>query len=278
MAESKNKRKGIAQAETIVERHEAKYLIPYSLVKEIRSFIKPFCDPDFNGKGEPPEYVINTLQLDGPSMPLHYAKEREALTRFKLRVRTYGMEVGKAPVFLEIKRKYGAVVVKSRTSIPFEAWTKELMENRTIKIKFRSEREAHAFIEFRRLAQEIGARPVVIIRYIRESYFGRNDHYARITFDRALEYQPTKSWNSWGRGGRWYSMDAAWQQNKSYPFSACVLEIKTLADAPQWMMDLVQRFNLTRMGNCKYSTAIWQEALFRGTPEIPDYACELFLT
>lgn len=272
----KNKKKGIIKAETVVERHEAKYLIPRNLVKDIRDFIRPFCEADFNGKGNPPEYVINTLQLDGPSLPLHYAKEFEALNRFKLRVRTYGQEVGNAPVFIEVKRKFGSMVVKSRTSIPFEAWNADLMTNTHITTRFRSEREAHAFVEFKRLATLIGARPVVIIRYIRESYFGKNDHYARITFDRALEYQPTQDWSSWGRGGRWIPMDMAWQQNKHYPFSSVVLEIKTLTDAPQWILDLVQQFNLTRMGNCKYSTALWNEALFRGTPEPPAFADEFF--
>lgn len=258
-----------------MERHEAKYVIPHALVGEIREYLRPFCEPDFNGHGDPPEYVINTIQLDAPGMPLHYAKEWESLNRFKLRVRTYGQEVGKAPVFMEVKRKIRGMVVKTRTAIPFEKWSGDLFRDKPIRIDFRTRREEVGFLDFLRLTKQIGARPVTIIRYVRESYFGRNDHYARISFDRKLEYQPTTEWNSWGRGGRWISMDSSLQQGKLYPFSGVVLELKTLCDAPQWMMDLVMNFDLMRVGNCKYSTAVWNEAIYRGTPAAPNFATEL---
>ena len=59
-------------------------------------------------------------------------------------------------------------------------------------------------------------------------------------------------------------MDNALQQYKQYPFSGVVLELKTLYDAPSWMINLVHDFDLTRIGNCKYSTAVWNEAIFQG--------------
>jgi hypothetical protein len=48
-----------------------------------------------------------------------------------------------------------------------------------------------------------------------------------------------------------------------------------LSDTPQWMIDMVVNFGLARTGNCKYSTAVWQEALFRGSPDTPAYAVDL---
>jgi len=257
-----------------LDRHEAKYIIPRSLVREIVGFIKPFCDPDPNGVGEPPEYVITTLQLDSPGFSLHRAKEWEALNRFKLRVRTYG-EPGDSPVFLEVKQKTRGIIVKSRTAIPFHDWGEYLVRNLSRSPTFRSRKEQDGFLQFVRLAREIAAEPVALIRYVRESYFSRLDHYARVTFDRKLEYQPTSSWDSWGRGGRWLPMDSTMAQNKSHSFSGVVLELKTLSDAPQWMMDLIQHFDLERTGNCKYSTAVWLESLFRGYPRAPIYAMDL---
>ena len=56
-----------------------------------------------------------------------------------------------------------------------------------------------------------------------------------------------------------------------------VLELKTLTEVPRWVVELIQQFDLVRGGNCKYSTAIWEEALFRGTPNAAAYAAELFL-
>ena len=267
----KNKR---AEFDIQLDRHEAKYIIPPSLVPEIRHFIKPFCDPDPHGTGNPPEYMITTLQLDSTNLALHHAKENEALNRFKLRARTYG-EPGSSRVFMEVKRKIRGTIVKTRTSIPFEEWGRDLIFNPKLTLEFNTDREEQGFLEFVRLAREIGAEPAVLIRYMRESYFSTNDRYARVSFDRKLEYQPTTSWDNWGRDRHWMPMDSSLAQNKQNHFSGIVLEIKTLSDTPHWMIDLVVHFDLARTGNCKYSTAIWQEALYRGTPACPAYAYEI---
>ena len=258
-----------------LDRCEAKYIIPRYLVPRIREFIQPFCDPDPHGQGNSPEYTIMTLQLDTPTLAFHHAKENEALNRFKLRVRTYG-ETGGSRVFLEVKRKINDTVVKSRSSVAAAAWGKDLLFAPKVEATFSTRKEEDSFLEFRHLVQLTGARPTVCIRYIRESYFGRNDHYARVTFDRKLQYRPAPHWDLSPDVGRWFSMDSPLVQNKDLPGSGVVLELKTLSSAPCWIIELVQQFGLVRTGNCKYSTAIGLESLFRGTPTLPGYASELF--
>ena len=257
-----------------LDRHEGKYVVPKRLLPAIRDYIRPFCRPDPNGSGAPPEYAITTLQLDTPSLALHHAKEHDALARFKLRVRTYG-KPGTSKIFLEVKRKVRDSIMKTRTSIPFEAWGEDLMFNVKLNLEFRSSKEEIGFLEFVRLVRETGARPVILMRYMRESYMSIHDQYARVSMDHNLEYQPTSDWNNWGENGRWYSVDSSLAQNKLFHFSGVVLELKTLSDVPHWMIDLVKTFSLVRVGNCKYSNAIWQEALFRGTIDLPTYAVEL---
>ena len=260
-----------AKYDVQLDRHEAKYVIPQSLLPDIREFIRPFCERDPHGVGEPPKYTVTTLQLDNHDLSLHRAKENEAVNRFKLRVRTYG-EPGGSPVFMEVKRKICGTIVKSRTSVPFDLWGPALLFDPVVQLQFKSPKEAVGFYEFRRLVQEIGAQPVALVRYQRESYFGTMDHYARVTFDTRLQYQPTQSWTSWGTGGRWYPIDTPVTQNKLFTFSGVVLELKTLSDAPQWMIDLVTDFGLERTGHCKYSNAVWQEAIFSGAYDLPSYA------
>ena len=247
--------------EVRMDRHEAKYIIPRSLVPDIRAFIRPFCVPDPYTRGDPPEYRITTLQLDTPDFALHRAKMNEALSRFKLRARTYGVP-GESAVYLEVKSKIRGTIIKSRAKVPFEKWGEALMHSTRPALTFKSRSEETGFLDFVRLVRETGAGPVLLVRYDRESYFGHNDPYARVTFDRNLVYQPTRSWDSWGLGGRWLAMDTPLAQNKNFPFSGIVLEIKTLSEAPHWMMDLIMHFNLERAGNCKYSSAVWQESLF----------------
>jgi len=270
----KPKPKARARYDIQLDRHEGKYIIPTSMVPEIREYVRPFCRPDPHGSGDPPEYVITTMQLDSPTLALHHAKENDSDARFKLRVRTYG-KPGSSPVFLEVKRKIRGTVVKSRTSVPFEVWGKDLIFNTKLELDFKSPKEEIGFLEFVRLVREIGAEPMVLVRYIRESYMSLSDRYARVSMDRKLEYQPSRDWDNWGEKGRWISMDSSLAQNKQFHFSGVVLELKTLSDTPHWMIDLVKHFDLVRVGNCKYSTAIWQEALFRGTTALPSYAVEL---
>jgi hypothetical protein len=254
----------------VPDRYEAKYIIPRRLLPQIREFIRPFCQPDPHGKGDPPEYVITTLQLDSSNLVLHKAKYDEALYRFKLRIRTYG-EPGSAPVFLEVKKKFRQTIIKARCVLPYHLYSEEIFHQPTISLPFKNKKDELGYLEFRRLVHEIGAKPVLLIRYIREAYFGVMDHYARVSFDRKLQYQPTTLWTGFGKDRRWLSMDTPSAQNKEKEYSGLVMEIKTLADAPQWMLDLVTEFDLVRTGNCKYSCALSLESLFRGTPMPPDY-------
>ena len=261
-------------------RYETKYVIRPERVGEIREAIRPFCEPDRNAVGDPPEYVNTTLQLDSPGLNLHYAKLWDLVDRFKLRVRTYGDPVGEHPVFMEIKGKDRNTILKQRCRIPFDRWGEHLFRDRVIKgIHFDKANEAGNFYQFIRLARQIGARPVMLIRYHRESYFGKSDSYARVTFDRQLEYQQSYSWDSWGAGGVWRALDNPIMQTRRHDkeenFSGVVLELKALHDVPRWMLEVVTKFDLWRVGHCKYSNAIWAESMFRRTPWTPEYEIDL---
>jgi hypothetical protein len=127
---------------------------------------------------------------------------------------------------------------------------------------FKNERQELDFLRFKRLVWELGAEPKVLVRYNRESYVGTIDRYARITFDKKLQYQVTDSWTDFGRSGVWRGMDSTEAQGFGLPYSGVILEVKALSYTPVWMMDLVERFQLHKKGNCKYSTAVWRDSVF----------------
>jgi len=250
-----------------LDRYEAKYIIPRQLVEPIKDFIKPYCHLDKHCLKFGGHYYINTLQLDSPTLALHRAKELEAIYRFKLRVRTYGKPPGYAPVFMEIKRRYYDRIIKSRACIPFDQWKPGILKKHVDELNLKSVKEREAFREFIRLMHEIDAEPKVYVRYKREAYAGIFDHYARLTFDSQLCYQPVFDMYNWGGTGRFISMDSGIVRHRND--SPLVLELKCTEQVPTWMIELVQEFNLVRCGNCKYSTAIWMENMLSGQGDAP---------
>ena len=147
---------------------------------------------------------------------MHHAKENEALNRFKLRVRTYG-EPGDSRVFLEVKRKIRGTIVKSRTSVSLSRpGARPDLQPATRDLTFKSvERGRSGFSNSCAWRGKSAHGPVVLIRYTRESYFSRNDRYARVSFDRKLQYQPTAR-GLLGEGGTGSAMDTPLAQNKHY--------------------------------------------------------------
>ena len=111
-----------------------------------------------------------------------------------------------------------------------------------------------------RLYREIDAKPKIYVRYNREAYESLHDHYARVTFDTQLAYQPVQNMYDWGQNGKFFSMDSGLLHDQRE--SNLILEIKCTEQVPVWMTNLVQEFDLIRVGNCKYSNAVWMEDFF----------------
>jgi len=252
----------LAPKDNSIARYEIKYVVDVRLMEPIREFVSLFCRPDPYGQGTPPLYTVQTLQFDNHLGTLYHGKEDKSPNRFKLRARTY-VGRGQAPLFLEIKRKLGEVVVKSRAVFKL-GWEdiEDLILGNKMSPLLREGNE-FAFLEFRRLLQEIGAAPVYLLRYSRESYMSENDMYARVTFDGNMLYQPTRRWSLEARENQWRNMDSLTAMNRPYP--SFILELKTGENMPTWMSELIERYNLTRTDFCKYATAVRLESLYHGT-------------
>lgn len=253
--------------DVVIERFEQKFVLHPRLVPQIRKYLESFTVADPNGKGEIPEYITTTLQLDTPTMDLALAKERKCFARFKLRIRTYGTDSNPGnPVFFELKRKVGVVIIKSRARMKRGQFKVDIIQHPERAPMLKSPKENNNFLEFCRITNTIGATPKMLIRYIRESYFGANDDYARITFDRRICYRPTREWRLPGEEVAdfkyWRPLDV--QMALRRPYAGYIFELKAMRDTPTWMIELVRRFNLSNTGFCKYGAAWRLETLFRG--------------
>lgn len=255
-------RKRVPNEDTQIDRYELKYIVHPSIVPGIRDFIKPFVAEDHHAGPGIPEYTVTTLQLDSPFNSLHYAKERKARNRFKLRIRTYGTD-GKVPYFLEIKRKVRSVILKSRVILHPADYCQETLKNPNPNLPFASDAQYQNYLEFVRLVRTVTAAPKIFIRYIRESYKGICETYSRVTLDRSLCYRPARgSWEFPLNEKNWYCMDT--EMALRTPFSGHILELKCGSEMPIWMLELIERFDLVKVGFCKYSAAMRMESLFSG--------------
>ncbi|MBK1875953.1 polyphosphate polymerase domain-containing protein [Pelagicoccus mobilis] len=236
--------------------------MPKHMVDEIRAYARLFCEPDCNASGTPPSYTVSTLQLDSPKLSLHLAKERKLVNRFKLRVRTYGTDL-KGTYFFEVKRREENYVRKTRSKVRAEQYCDALFEEPFCIPDLDADFEVSNHLEFLRLKNAIGARPVAHIRYERESWIGTVDKDVRVTMDRNIRYRRAEGYRFFGEDdGKWRVMDS--EMGLRRPFGGLVLEIKSSLQVPTWILKMIRHFDLSRTGFCKYSTAMRLESLFSG--------------
>ena len=227
---------------TLFSRHECKYFVPEEHVPGVRAMIRPFTRPDrFAARSPGNRYRLSSLYLDNPALALLVSTEEGHKNRFKLRVRAYDDDPA-SMVFLEVKRRVGDVVLKTRAP----------MDRRRAANLLRAGAGADPqgldpdAAEFLRLVREMGAQPVIHVRYEREAYEARGHAPVRITFDRMLSRAMPDGWEPRLRGDDY----------RRTPTNGVILEVKFTDDAPSWVDELVSRAELMRVSIPKYALCV----------------------
>lgn len=236
----------MAPFQTRFERLELKFLVDELLVSEIRRQIALYCEADEHSalaRG----YPIRSLYLDTPALAFHSAKERGDPDRIKLRVRTYS---DASPATLEVKRRHSDVIDKTRAVVDRKLVERAAMG---LEVPARVAASDHFLRDFARVVAASGAAPTLTVRYEREAYESRVDRYARITFDRRIQVQPTHDW-SLRAAPDWSVFDQHWRTG--HATTPVVMEIKCETRVPGWVTELVRRNQLVRSSFSKYSIGI----------------------
>lgn len=238
-------------AVNFIERYEIKYLLPERVVPKIRASIAPYCKRDKYANAEG-YYSIRSLYLDTENYDLFWANAREQRDRFKVRIRNYP---GKnSPVFFEVKRRVGDVIVKSRSVVPAATWLEVLLKS-----AFETQIQNKHLARFIDVYHRYHLEPRVLVEYEREPYESLFDNYARVTFDRRVMCQEQRSLSLEGDPRRWRPVDHRVQTWTTEP--VCVLELKFEHRPPRWMSDMIRNHELTRMSFSKYCYSITSEYL-----------------
>ncbi|MCB9729293.1 MAG: polyphosphate polymerase domain-containing protein [Deltaproteobacteria bacterium] len=244
-----------------IERREFKYLIDEDTARRVRDAVAPFCRLDTHALASPTaSYRIHSLYFDTPGMDLFLANEREQLSRFKLRVRTYpdaaptpGRTGSAPPVFFEVKRRYHDVIVKDRALAPAD-WAR-LLDTPGARLPADTPpRQAAALDAFVVRTLTHHARPVVLVGYEREPWVSTIDDYARVTFDRRISSQPRERLTLDVDPRAWRGVDHPVAHLGQR--SPVVLELKFTTAVPSWLVTIVRRYDLWRRAFSKYGSAV----------------------
>jgi hypothetical protein len=229
---------------TLWYRYEMKYVISESKAAAIVQFIKPYMKLDRYCRVQPSgSYPLVSLYLDSDDLQLCKESLRGLLQRFKLRIRSYSDDLD-YPRFFEIKRRANTVIIKSRARImPNDV--SDLLSGQYIPPLQNHQTEVDAIKQFQLYMKSVGARPKILVRYMRQAYEGEGENRVRVTFDRQLTYKVSN--------GLEISLNGqGWQHN----LSGVILEIKFTGRYPAWLGRMVRYFDLQHQSMSKYVISV----------------------
>lgn len=227
-------------------RSEYKYLVPLTVLDELRDAIEPFVVPDPHGVGlERVGYTVRSTYLDTANLKYYEEKKAGLRVRRKLRVRAYGEARKGDWVFLEIKRKVDDKVAKNRAPILLRNFDALVRSGDVDGYVFTNRHYPKSHDDARRFLYHVyryGLAPTILTVYEREAFLGRFDPTFRITFDRNLRG------SAYGGVANLYDEDG---MRKVHP-GHFVLEVKYNTRFPTWLRTVLGRYSLRNEALSKY--------------------------
>lgn len=227
------------------QRFEFKYYLPKNRADKLIPVLLKHMDWDPYIKNSGKDfYQVNSLYFDNASFSCFWDKESGIADRKKLRFRFYNfIENDQSPVFLEIKRKKDALVIKDRIKLQFmDCGNDSLNQKLTNLLKENSQNEfLKELIWFK---SRNCLKPKLFITYKRKALISKLDNKFRVTFDYDIKAQLNKS--------------LALTKDKFkdvYP-AGVVLELKFNNILPAWFSKLIQKYQLQRLAYSKYCNSL----------------------
>jgi hypothetical protein len=102
-------------------RYEHKYLVPEHLIDQLRRRIEPFVELDIHVRARASHtYTVRNIYFDDARFKSYFEKDDGIEVRAKPRLRAYDAYRQDEFVFLEVKRRSGAIGSKDRAAIHFD--------------------------------------------------------------------------------------------------------------------------------------------------------------
>ncbi len=226
-------------------RFEYKYLAPIELIEQLRSEIMPYVNYDeYASVNQIGEYTVRSIYFDNDKLQYYNDKVDGLDVRKKLRVRGYGSKDENSIVFLEIKKKNGMRIFKTRAPLTF-ANLEEMFSfvnfekyilTEPIENAIENARKFFYYVKFDNL------KPIILVVYEREAYQGKFENSLRITFDKNLRASIFPG-----------LADLFDEKNMRFVMSSYfIVEFKGSERIPRWFRDIVGKYELRLMALSKY--------------------------
>jgi len=171
-------------------RYEHKYVVPLTLLEKLRRVVEPFVRLDShvvtNGRNT---YTVRNIYFDDAAFKAYHQKDDGLEFRAKPRIRGYDSYAPDAFVFLEVKRRHGAVGSKDRAAIRFDHLAPFLATGDVASyvpdVAWLPDPRGAARNFLFHLHRD-ALRPVLFEAYEREPYVGLLEPSLRITFDQDI--------------------------------------------------------------------------------------------
>ncbi len=220
--------------QAVFQRYELKYLLTREQKARALKEMEPYMALDQYGRT-----TIRNLYFDTDNYRLIRRSIEGPVYKEKLRIRSYHQASPESTVFVELKKKYEALVYKRRMSLT----EKEAMEWVMGRTRYGAPGQISDEIDYF-LAYYETLHPVVFLSYEREAYHCRDGGDFRVTFDENVlcrREQLSLESDVWG--------------SPLLEEDGVLMEIKCAGGIPLWMTHLLSREQIYRTSFSKYGKA-----------------------
>lgn len=223
-------------------RFEFKYPAPRSSIQEVTEQILNYMVWDEYAENDQ-GYEVYSLYFDCDEFSIFRDKLNGFKNRKKIRIRTYKNSDGN-PIFLEIKRKSGDIILKDRMLIEnkhFEDFYRDVFSI------FKLEKYRSDFCnEFVYEIAKNQLKPQTLIKYKRKAFFSKFDRNFRLTIDYDIAFG--KVW------GPTFDTDYKIADN-----DLALVEVKFNGAMPRWFHNILELCALTKDTFSKYGYGVVNE-------------------
>lgn len=217
--------------QNIFKRYELKYLLSIQQYQLLETIISSQMQKDKYGESN-----ICNLYYDTDNYLLIRRSIEKPFYKEKLRIRSYGLSDSNSKVFVEIKKKYNSVVYKRRIA----AGVNNAMDIASGKVLHPSQ-IGNEIAYFSQLYGKLSAK--MFISYRRQAFFG-TDSDLRVTFDKSILWRCDQ-----------LSLCGAIHGQLVLPQDKVLMEIKTSAAIPLWLVKVLSDNKIYKTSFSKYGTA-----------------------